>query len=80
MFAIPRLGKLTVLAALLGLFVLTAPTRASDLPDYTPNANDTRDQVPDAYKWSLILIAVIMLVYYVIATWNEETDKFVVEL
>lgn len=38
--------------------------------------------LPDflTYKWSLFFIAVIMLIYYVIATWNEETDKFVVEL
>ncbi len=38
--------------------------------------------LPDflTYKWSLIFIIVIMLVYYLIATWNEETDKFVVEL
>jgi len=38
--------------------------------------------LPDflTYKWSLIFVIVIMLVYYLIATWNEETDKFVVEL
>ena len=32
------------------------------------------------YKWSLILIITIMLAYYVITIWNEETEKFVVEL
>ena len=32
------------------------------------------------YKWSLILVIVIMLAYYMITTWNEETEKFVVEL
>ena len=38
--------------------------------------------LPDflTYKWSLILVIVIMLAYYIIATWNEETEKFVVEL
>ncbi|MGA9177910.1 MAG: YeeE/YedE thiosulfate transporter family protein [Desulfobacterales bacterium] len=33
-----------------------------------------------SYKWSLILIIVIMLAYYLITAWNEETEKFVVEL
>lgn len=32
------------------------------------------------YKWSLILVIGIMLAYYIITTWNEETEKFVVEL
>jgi uncharacterized membrane protein YedE/YeeE len=32
------------------------------------------------YKWSLILVVVIMLAYYIITTWNEETEKFIVEL
>jgi uncharacterized membrane protein YedE/YeeE len=32
------------------------------------------------YKWSLILVIVIMLAYYIITAWNEETEKFVVEL
>jgi hypothetical protein len=38
--------------------------------------------MPDflTYKWSLILIIAIMLAYYIITTWNEETEKFVVEL
>jgi uncharacterized membrane protein YedE/YeeE len=38
--------------------------------------------LPDflTYKWSLILVIVIMLAYYIITTWNEETEKFVVEL
>ncbi len=45
------------LAALLGACLLLALCAglaiASDLPDYTPDSNDTRDQVPDEYKWSL---------------------------
>ena len=32
------------------------------------------------YKWSLILVIGIMLAYYMITAWNEETEKFVVEL
>ena len=38
--------------------------------------------LPDflTYKWSLILVIVIMLAYFIITTWNEETEKFVVEL
>lgn len=38
--------------------------------------------LPDflTYKWSFILVIVIMLAYYIITTWNEETEKFVVEL
>ncbi len=31
-------------------------------------------------KWSLILILGILFGYYLITTWNEETEKFVVEL
>jgi hypothetical protein len=32
------------------------------------------------YKWSLILIMVILFGYYLVTAWNEETEKFVVEL
>ena len=32
------------------------------------------------YKWSLILIVGILFGYYLVTTWNEETEKFVVEL
>jgi len=32
------------------------------------------------YKWSLILVIAIMLVFYMFAAWNEETEKFVAEL
>ena len=32
------------------------------------------------YKWSLILVIGIMLAFYMITAWNEETEKFVVEL
>jgi len=38
--------------------------------------------LPDflTYKWSLILVVLIMFAYYIIATWNEKTERFVVEL
>jgi hypothetical protein len=38
--------------------------------------------LPDylSYKWTLILVIAFMLIYYVAATWNEETDKFTVEM
>lgn len=32
------------------------------------------------YKWAIIGIAVLMFVYYMLVTWNEETDKFTVEM
>lgn len=32
------------------------------------------------YKWSLILVIGIMFAYFIIAIWNEKTEKFVVEL
>jgi len=38
--------------------------------------------LPDyiTYKWSLLLILLIFGAYYLAAVWNEETDKFVVEM
>ena len=38
--------------------------------------------LPDylTYKWTLIVVILIMLIYYLVATWNEETDKFTVEI
>ncbi|MBW2082028.1 MAG: YeeE/YedE family protein [Deltaproteobacteria bacterium] len=38
--------------------------------------------LPDflSYKWTLILLIALMLVYYLLATWNEETDKFTLEI
>lgn len=32
------------------------------------------------YKWTLILIVLFFGLYYLIATWNEETDKFTMEI
>ena len=38
--------------------------------------------LPDylTYKWTLIIVFVIFAVYYLAATWNEETEKFTVEM
>jgi hypothetical protein len=38
--------------------------------------------LPDylSYKGTLIVLILIMLVYYLAVTWNEETEKFVVEM
>jgi len=38
---------------LCALVLLNVPALAADLPAYTPDANHTRSQVPDAYKWDL---------------------------
>ena len=38
--------------------------------------------MPDfiGYKWTVIILIAIFVVYSLIATWNEETDKFTVEM
>ncbi|MDY6972713.1 MAG: YeeE/YedE thiosulfate transporter family protein [Desulfatiglans sp.] len=38
--------------------------------------------LPDylTYKWTVIVILFIMTIYYLAATWNEETDRFTVEI
>ena len=38
--------------------------------------------MPDffGYKWSLIVLFSIFAIYYLAATWNEETDKFTLEI
>jgi uncharacterized membrane protein YedE/YeeE len=42
----------------------------------------TRVFIPDfiGYKWTVIILIAIFVVYSLIATWNEETDKFTVEM
>ena len=32
------------------------------------------------YKWTLILLILFFGIYYLLATWNEETDKFTMEM
>ena len=38
--------------------------------------------LPDfiGYKWTVIIILAIFAAYSLAATWNEETDKFTVEM
>ena len=38
--------------------------------------------IPDSigYKWTVIILIAIFVLYSLIATWNEETDKFTVEM
>ncbi len=50
------------------LLALLQPAIAADLPDYTPDANADRSEVPEAYKWSLAAL------YESVAAWNEDID------
>jgi len=38
--------------------------------------------LPDwlSYKWTLFIMILIFAIYYLLATWNEETEKFTVEM
>lgn len=38
--------------------------------------------LPDwlSYKWTLLIMILIFAIYYLAATWNEETEKFTVEM
>ncbi|MBT3260215.1 MAG: YeeE/YedE family protein, partial [Deltaproteobacteria bacterium] len=42
----------------------------------------TRAFMPDVmgYKWAVIALIVVFLVYALVGQWNEETDKFTVEM
>lgn len=42
-----------IITALVILFVFVLPVQSGELPEYTPDANHSRDQVPDIYKWDL---------------------------
>lgn len=41
-----------------------------------------RVYLPDflTYKWTLVVMVLVFGAYYLVATWNEETDKFTVEM
>jgi oligoendopeptidase F len=47
---------------------------AADLPDYTPDANADRGDVPDAYKWNLGQL------YAAPESWEEELNSLRVEM
>ena len=38
--------------------------------------------LPDwlSYKWTLLILVLIFGIYYLLATWNEETEKFTVDM
>ena len=38
--------------------------------------------LPDflTYRWTLVLLIAFLVFYYILATWNEETDRFTVEM
>jgi oligoendopeptidase F len=74
MFRYSRSVILPVIVVLTAFFVLTVPALAGDLPDYEPDANHTRDQVPDAYKWSLTPL------FASEAAWEEEVAKLEQEI
>ncbi|RKZ11522.1 oligoendopeptidase F [bacterium] len=56
------------------ILVLMAAAATAGLPDYTPDANHNRDQVPDAYKWSLTQL------YADDAAWEAELAALRVEV
>jgi oligoendopeptidase F len=66
------LPRILVAVTMLAL-VATAAT-AADLPAYTPDANHSRDQVPDAYKWSLAQL------YTDDAAWEQELVALTAEI
>ena len=77
MYRTSRKTLLLVTTLVLGLIVLALPApaaRAGSLPEYTPNANDSRDQVPDAYKWSLVQL------FADDAAWEAEMAKLEQEI
>ncbi len=56
------------------LVLLLGTVQAADLPDYTPDANALRSEVPDAYKWSLTQL------FATPESWQEELNALRVEL
>jgi oligoendopeptidase F len=58
----------------LTLVLLLGTAGAAELPDYTPDANALRSDVPDAFKWSLIQL------YASPESWEEELITLRVEL
>ena len=38
--------------------------------------------LPDylTYKWTLVIMVLVFAAYFLAATWNEETDKFTVDM
>jgi oligoendopeptidase F len=74
MFRIARGSAPALAIVLIWLFVLALPIQAGELPEYTPNANDTRDQVPDVYKWDLTPL------FDSVADWEEALERIGAEI
>jgi len=62
-----RLIAVLVIAPVLSVLALSA--FAGDYPDYTPDSNHTRDQVPDVYKWDLTPL------FASVADWEKALEK-----
>jgi len=56
------------------LVCLALPVLAADLPDYAPDANSSREDVPDSYKWNLDPM------FTGPESWEEELDLLRVEI
>jgi oligoendopeptidase F len=56
------------------LILLSGSVLAADLPDYTPDANADRSEVPDAYKWNLTQL------YAAPESWEEDLNALRVEM
>jgi len=58
----------------LTLVLLLGSAKAAELPDYTPDANAPRSEVPDAYKWNLVQL------FATPESWEEELNVLRVEI
>jgi oligoendopeptidase F len=56
------------------LVCLALPVLAADLPDYVPDANTSREDVPDSYKWNLDQM------FTGPESWEEELELLRVEI
>jgi oligoendopeptidase F len=74
---LPRHRVIVLIAAFITMFVFGFAARAgepSKLPPYEPDANASRDQVPDIYKWSLKPL------FASVADWEAEMENLKVEI
>jgi oligoendopeptidase F len=74
MFQPSAYRPIVLLAAVLALTALALPVVAADLPAYTPNSNDSRDQIPDIYKWDLTPL------FASVADWEKALDGLSAEV
>jgi oligoendopeptidase F len=67
-------SSLRLYLILLALVLLLGSAIAADLPDYIPDANAPRSDVPEAYKWSLTQL------FATPASWKEELNALRVDI